>query len=270
MANTTHVLIKAYAKVNLVLDVLGKESSGYHLIQTILHEVHSLYDVIEFEKGSGGVSFSCANPLLMFDESNTVVKAISLFEKHFGKKVTGKFFVTKNIPLRSGLGGGSSDAAATLKLLAREYEVSCCGVDPVEGCHEQECPLFALAVQIGMDVPFFINGGTQLAIHYGEQLTPLLSAAPFFDCEILAADVHTKVSTAHAYNQLDISLCGKNIEHTRNFLQALADGDSQKMFDSLHNDFDKNPTSDGSMKIMLTGSGGAKVRIMPKTHAFPS
>ena len=267
---STRTQIKAYAKVNLTLDVLGKESSGYHLIQTILHEVHSLYDVIEFQKNDEGISFICSNTQLVFDNSNTIIKAITLFEKKFSKKVAGTFEITKNIPLCSGLGGGSSNAAATLKLLVREYGVSCCGVDPVEGCHEQECPLFALAAQIGMDVPFFINGGTQLATHYGELLTPLLSAAPFLDCRIQTENVASKVSTQHAYSELDLSTCGKNTEHTRNFLDALADGDVRTMFESLHNDFEKNPTNSGSEKIMLAGSGGAKVRVAPKTHVFPS
>ncbi len=120
MMISTRTQIKAYAKVNLTLDVLGKESLGYHLIQTILHEVHSLYDVIEFQKGDDGICFSCANSQLVFDDSNTIVKAITLFEKKFSKKVAGTFEITKNIPLCSGLGGGSSNGAATLKLLVRE------------------------------------------------------------------------------------------------------------------------------------------------------
>ncbi len=261
---------KAYAKVNLVLDVLLRTPSGYHEIQTILHEVSSLYDEISFLKAPAGVTFFCKNPRLEFDEKNTIVRAIELFEKKFEQKVGGHFSLTKNIPLRSGLGGGSSDAAATLKLLVRAYDVRCCTLDMsptgvVDSCHEAGCPLFDLAREIGMDVPFFINGGTQLATHFGEKLMPLMTVAPYFDFEIINTGV--EVSTADAYNALNLAECGKNIDKTHEFLSALSDGDALKMIQAMHNDFEvgapHNPIN-LSEKIMLAGSGGAKVRILTK------
>lgn len=264
---------RAYAKVNLVLDVLEKTASGYHSIQTILHQVTSLYDELSFEKGGAGVTYFCRDPRLEFDEKNTIVRAVSLFEKAFSKKVGGHFSLTKRIPLRSGLGGGSSDAAATLKLLVRAYDVHCCVLDTpagvVDSCHDLDCPLFKIAREIGMDVPFFINGGTQLATHFGEKLMPLMSVAPYFDFEII--NTGREVLTVEAYNALNLAECGKNIDKTHEFLAALSDGDAQKMLDAMHNDFDavpqgapENLNHPNSEKILLAGSGGAKARILTK------
>ncbi len=285
--------ILASAKVNLTLDVLKKTESGYHEIQSVVHEIPSLFDVITFEKAinhvnstevnssdqagnNQNVTFFSTNPLLKFNENNTLVKAIKLFEEKFDKRVYGHFSITKNIPMCSGLGGGSSDAAAALKILVSAYGVNCCTVDTgnitdVERCHAPRCVLFEIARLIGMDVSFFINGGTQLSTHFGEVLTPLNSAAEFLDCAVIQTGVET--FTEDAYKSLNLFNCGFNIHKTDFFIEALKYGDTTKMLDSLHNDFDlvesmvendqtdNHANTENFLRTLLAGSGGARVRI---------
>lgn len=224
--------IKSPAKVNLALDILGRDPSGYHFIQTIFHEI-DLHDVIEIEKIPKGIEIECTNPDVPTDETNTVHKAVKLlgldgFHVH----------ITKNIPPKSGLGGGSSNAAAVLKALAPDLK-------------KEE--LAKLAAKIGMDTPFFIYGGTALGTHFGEKITPL----PRIKGLKIELDFHPSgISTKEAYLKIDLTLCGKNIQKTEEMLAAIRAGNLRKIIKNIHNDFQK---TEGSP--YLTGSGRARFNI---------
>lgn len=153
--------IVAPAKINLFLEVKKKRSDGYHSIESIMQAV-SLYDTITIEPAAKDVSLACNLPGLATDSSNLVVKAAMLLKKELKIDTGVKVVLDKRIPLGAGLGGGSSDAAATLKGLLRIWKK-----------HLSYRKLVGLASKIGADVPFFLRGGTALARGIGDVLTPL-------------------------------------------------------------------------------------------------
>jgi len=171
------LIAPAPAKVNISLWVKGKRPDGYHEIITVMHTVN-LYDFLTFmpsDKFELTVEGSSSLPL---NRSNLIVKAAEVFKEATGIKPKVKVTLKKRIPVGAGLGGGSSNAAATLKALNRLYG------EPLSGSELQQ-----LAAQIGSDVPFFIRGGLALAYGRGEKLKTyspvnfrLLLVYPNFSC----------------------------------------------------------------------------------------
>jgi 4-diphosphocytidyl-2-C-methyl-D-erythritol kinase len=151
--------LKAYAKVNLVLEVLGRRADGYHEIASVMQTI-GLYDVLTFE-AAGEIEFSCSTPGLQ-EDNNLVGSAARALRQATGKKAGARIVLEKKIPRTAGLGGGSSDAAAALKGLNRLWGL---GLTPEK--------LAEIAAGIGSDVPFFIYGGTCLVEGRGESITPL-------------------------------------------------------------------------------------------------
>jgi 4-diphosphocytidyl-2-C-methyl-D-erythritol kinase len=151
----------AYAKINLGLRILGRRADGYHELETIFQEI-SVRDVLTIMVQPGGIIVGCSDPAIPADESNLVWRAAALLRQRAGVDQGCIIQIKKNIPVGAGLGGGSSDAAATLKALNREW-----GVDwPVTR-------LEPLAAELGSDVPFFLYGGCALGRGRGEILEPL-------------------------------------------------------------------------------------------------
>lgn len=151
----------APAKINLTLEVLGKRPDGYHEVRTILQTV-SLCDSFHFESGQR-LGFNSSLPEWKAEES-LVAKSARLLRETAGCRRGATITVDKRIPLTSGLGGDSSDAAATLRGLNRLWKLDL----PPEA-------LLKLAAQLGSDVPFLIHGGTALAAGRGDKLTQLPS-----------------------------------------------------------------------------------------------
>ena len=149
--------VKAPAKINLTLEVLGKRPDGYHEIRSVVQAV-DLCDTLHFSEARG-ISFTCDLPGWSAEKS-LVSKAAELLRGGKGAAVT----IEKRIPLLSGLGGDSSDAAAVLR-----------GLNDLWRLALSDEKLLALAAQLGSDVPFFIRGGTALASGRGEIIEPLPS-----------------------------------------------------------------------------------------------
>lgn len=152
--------IYAPAKVNLVLEVLGKYEDDYHQICSIVQAV-DLQDILNFELADE-ISFKCSEPSL--EEGNLVTEAAMLLKEVTEYSKGARIEVDKHIPWGVGLGGGSSDAATTLLALNELW-----------GVHLSRSSLLRLASRIGSDVPFFIYGGTALVEGRGEKVTPLSS-----------------------------------------------------------------------------------------------
>ena len=148
------ITIQAYAKVNLGLEVLNKRLDGYHEILTILQTI-DLYDTVVFRPASG-IVFNSDSPRLNSSD-NLVVQAANLLKSVVGVTSGASISLNKRIPISSGLGGGSSDAAATLK-----------GLTQLWGLQLSIEDLLQIAVQLGSDVPFFLHGGTAIAAGRGE------------------------------------------------------------------------------------------------------
>ncbi len=186
----------APAKINLGLLVRGRRPDGYHEIETVLQMV-SLYDEISIAEGGEGIDLTLDAPGLPEGEENLVVRAARLFCRELGKEPQLRIALKKKIPVGAGLGGGSSDAAATLAGLNRFW-----------GNPLSRERLMALAVQLGMDVPFFLFSATALATGRGEILKALPSPAP--PLWVLLVHPVRKISTREVYEGLKLGLTTKH------------------------------------------------------------
>ena len=180
---------KAYAKINLFLDVLRKRTDNYHDIVSIMQTV-DWYDLIEIGKSvSDEINIETNSPDLPLDNNNTVYRAARLFMDAIHSTVGLDIRLKKNIPIAAGMAGGSADAAAVLRAANRLFD------DPLS--LEQ---LLVLAQQIGADVPFCLLGGTRVARGIGAELEEI-SLCP--DCFIVCAKLGNGVSTPEAYRGID-------------------------------------------------------------------
>ncbi len=184
------MLVKAYAKVNLSLDVVGKRKDGYHLLKMIMQNI-DLYDVLKIDEVKTGIHICCNNRYIPCDRRNLVYKAAKLFIDKYNIENGVSINIDKKIPVSAGLAGGSADAAAVLKAMRNIYtpEVS-------------DGQLSELALNIGSDVPYCIIGGTALCEGIGEKVTPL---TPFRGHILILIKPPFGVSTAEVYKSLDIS-----------------------------------------------------------------
>ncbi len=180
--------LKAYAKINLGLDVLGRLSNGYHEVKMVMQTV-DIYDELSFEKIPEGIEIVTDCGELPLDENNLIYKAIRLMQETY--RVTGgvRVELQKNIPIAAGMAGGSTDAACALRAMNILFQL---------GATDAE--LQNLGVKIGADVPYCVCGGTVLAEGIGEKLTPL-KAVP--DCCLLVAKPNINVSSKYVYEHLD-------------------------------------------------------------------
>lgn len=178
----------APAKINLFLDVLRKRSDGYHDIGTLFQTIGA-GDTLRAQTERGGeIRLSYDRPQEYPVHSDLVYKAALLLQKEYGVSAGARLHLEKRMPLGAGLGGGSADAAACLRLLNRIWGV---------GATLPE--LARLGARLGADVPFLVEGGTALAGGIGDELEPLLPAQLPKDHVLLVATPHCAVPTAAAY-----------------------------------------------------------------------
>lgn len=157
MKKTRRILLQAHAKVNLGLLVLNKRSDGYHDIETIFQEI-AWHDVVELTFAPG-ISMECTLPGLPVDASNLCIRAAAHLRQWTNFEGGAHIRLVKNIPIGSGLGGGSSDAAAVLRGLNSLWETAL-----------PDDELLRLGAELGSDIPFFIHGGTAFGSGRGEML----------------------------------------------------------------------------------------------------
>lgn len=184
--NTKYVSLKANAKVNIGLSVKGKREDGYHLIDTVMQSV-SLSDNITVLP-SKKIFVFCSKRALS-GEKNIAFKAARLFFEKTGINGGATVFIKKNIPSPAGLGGGSADAAAILLALDKLYETNL-----------SKEALTEMALYLGADVPFFIDGGTKRAQGIGEILT---SVIPLSQGYFVLIKDGKKQSTGQMYSKID-------------------------------------------------------------------
>lgn len=154
------IVVTAPAKINIGLNIVAKRADGFHNIETIFYPL-DLSDELTFSKADEFV-FSSNDENLNKEKTNLIIKAKELLENFCNKKFSVKIYLNKNIPIGAGLGGGSSNAASTLIALNKFYDLN---ID--------EKDLSKLALQLGSDVPFFINPVPSFAESRGENLHPL-------------------------------------------------------------------------------------------------
>lgn len=182
------IMLKAYAKINLGLDVLGKREDGYHEVRMIMQTIR-LYDKLNMKKlNKDEIIIKTNLAYLPTNENNLVYRAIQMLKEEFNIKQGIYVELQKHIPVAAGLAGGSSDAAAALTGMNRLFQLKLTTTD-----------LMQRAVKLGADVPYCILGGTALSEGIGEVLTPL---APMPKAYILIAKPPINVSTKYVYENL--------------------------------------------------------------------
>ena len=212
--------VKCPAKINLSLDVLSRRDDGYHNLSMIMQEVN-LFDTIIFELSEGHEVFLASNdPDVPTDDRNLIVKATKLFFEETKLQASAKIYLDKKIPSGAGLGGGSSDAAGTLKALNNAFG------NPIS-----VDKLALMSKQLGADVPFFLYGGCMLAEGIGEILTPLPSLK---NVHILLAKPPVFVSTAYVFKNLSLDNI-KAHPDTKKVIEALRQSDLDLLAASCKN-----------------------------------
>ena len=190
MPKRLKLTVRAHAKVNLDLRVLGVRADGYHELRTVFQTIE-LHDTLVCSEKPGPFTLKCRNPVVPLDATNLVWKAAAALWTALGRSGEIRDAVVqidKKIPVEAGLGGGSSDAAAALLALGRLW-----GGAPVTLLRE-------VGATIGSDVPFFLSGGTALGLGRGEEIYPLVDLPPHY---VVIVRPPFGVSTAEAYAWYD-------------------------------------------------------------------
>lgn len=246
--------LKALAKINLGLDVLGRKENGYHDVRMVMQTIY-LYDDVLLEKTKKpGIRLETNLPYLPVDMNNIAYKAADLLQNEFSLQEGISIRLKKRIPVSAGMAGGSTNAAAVLFGMNRMFGL---------GLSEQE--LMERGVTLGADVPYCIMRGTVLAEGIGEILTPL---SPMPKCYVLIAKPGISVSTKTVYEKFDALT---EIDHPDidGLIEGLDEADLQKVADRMGNVLEGVTIGDypvieriknvmkqeGALNAMMSGSG---------------
>lgn len=252
---------KAYAKINLSLDILRKRKDGYHELKMIMQTV-SLYDEIYIEK-SDTISIECNKDDIPLNNKNLAWKAADAFFNYTSINSGCKIKLIKHIPDGAGLGGGSSDAATVLLALNEIYNTNITNEE-----------LINIAVKIGADVPFFILKGTCLAEGIGEKLTKIENNT---DPYILIHKPSFSISTKWAYENLKLD--NKNNYNVDKIVENLKDKNYnfKDIFNYLEdvsvskypqiNDIKNKMKNYGATAALMSGSGSSVFGIFTDKNA---
>jgi 4-diphosphocytidyl-2-C-methyl-D-erythritol kinase len=217
-------MLRTPSKINLFLKVTGRCDNSYHTLRTFFAPLCEPADEIKIDFNSeSGISINCDTPGVPCDERNLCYKAASKYAKFCGLEPSWEITLHKNIPVAAGMGGGSSDAAAVLRLLNDEYK-------KLSGSE-----LSSIALECGADVPFFLNPRPALAAGVGEVFEyPEIN---FPEIPLLLINPKFPISAAWAYKNLSPNIIGKlDSGFESKFLDALSKADLKKLASLIHND----------------------------------
>jgi 4-diphosphocytidyl-2-C-methyl-D-erythritol kinase len=210
--------MRAPAKVNLFLEVLGKRPDGYHEIATLMVAV-DLFDTLKFkEEFSGDIRLTCSSPFLSTGPDNLVLRAAELLKKRTGCKKGAKVRLTKRIPLEAGLGGGSSDAAGTLVGLNRLWKL---------GLARKR--LASLGAELGSDVAVFFSTPAAWCTGRGERVKGLRLGKPIW---FVLVAMPMGLSTAQVYQSVRVPPKPQGGEEIKRAVQM---GNVKEIGRRLHN-----------------------------------
>lgn len=238
-------------KINIGLHILDKRTDGFHNIETIFYPINQLSDVLEITPNSTKKSFTQKGILIEHQQENLVEKACRLLEKHYDIPPT-DIFLYKKIPVGSGLGGGSSDAAYTLKLLNTLFKLEL-----------NTTQLKQYAAQLGSDCPFFIDNIPALGTGKGEQLSPC-RLPQLSEKYIVIVKPDIQISTAEAYRhctpvQRNVSL-RETVKNPLPLWKDLLENDFEKTLFPCYPKLKKLKEylyDQGAIYASLSGSGAA-------------
>ena len=232
--------VRAPAKVNLYLKVLGRRTDGYHNIETLFQAI-DLEDELTIEPGTGRSVLEVDGHPDLETADNLVMRAIGWIERETGKSINVKIRLKKSIPVAGGLGGGSSDAAATLLGIRELFDLPLSDESLAQG-----------GSALGADVPFFFKGGTAIGQGIGDRLTAIPMST---DYGLILVNPGFSVSTALVYREFSGTLTGK----AGNDRLRDVPRDCQGWEILLHNDL--QPVSEGlypkiaKVRMALEGAG---------------
>lgn len=253
-----YIEIKAPAKINIGLSILSKRADGFHNLSTLFCPISDLFDVLTFEPSDDFI-FECNTDSVPNDHSNLVVKAKNILEMVTEKRINVKITLNKQIPSQAGLGGGSSDAAATLISLNEMFRLGL--------TYEQ---LINLSLKLGSDVPFFIKSKPAIGTSRGEILD-------YLDLEItepiLLINPGINISTKEAFQNiapLDAGFDFRSIIVHDKLDYALMKSNVKNDFEKYV--FGKYPVierikkqlyNNGALFALMSGSGSTVYGIFP-------
>lgn len=217
--------VKAAAKINLMLDVLGTLPDGYHSLFMVMQSV-SCFDTVCVEKtGKGGIEVEAPDSRVPAGENNIVYKAAKLFFAWTGMKNPGvRIGIEKRIPMAAGLAGGSADAAGTLYCLREMFAPDL-----------PQQTLLGIGECVGADVPFSLTGGTALCMDKGGVIAPL---RPLSDCFVVLCKPDMDVSTKNAYQKIDEAPRLRHLDKNA-MLYAVHNGDFSLLCEKAGNVFEQ-------------------------------
>lgn len=212
------VFVQAPAKLNLYLEVLGKRPDGYHEIESLMVAIDLRDSLVFTDDPSGNLALSCDDPALPTDATNLVMKAAARLRQVSGTRNGARIELSKRIPARAGLGGGSSDAAATLVGLNRLWNLN-----------QSSRQLDAIAATLGSDVPFFLGDRAAVCRGRGERVEPV-SIAQSLHFVLICPEVG--VPTSDAYARVVVPGSPNSISSC---LEAFCEADTSRLGPALFN-----------------------------------
>jgi 4-diphosphocytidyl-2-C-methyl-D-erythritol kinase len=221
----TTCFVRAYAKINLTLDVLGRRPDGYHDLLTIMQTV-DIFDTICFTAVEDKQVHLVCSVAALSTAENLALRAAQLLRQRFAIKQGVMIEIIKRIPVAAGLGGGSSDAAAVLLALRQWWQLDASPADMLE-----------MAALLGSDVPFFLTGGLALCEGRGERVTNLTAYCPRAIRWLLLLKPALSVSTATVFKSLPTSDYTDG-SHSRAVLAALGAQEALE-HEYLHNSLER-------------------------------
>ena len=217
------MIIKAFAKINLAIDVKKKDENGYYDIDMVTLSI-TLHDVLEMEQliSRHGIFITSDDPSLICDEGNLAFKALKAMEDNFSFSKGYRIQIYKRIPMNAGLGGGSADAAGIIRAICKLYNMD---------AHDPK--IIKVARSIGSDVPFCLLNKPARVLGTGENIIPLDSK---LDYHVIIIKPHKGLSTKDVYEKYD-TIPEEEREHPdiSALIEAIKIGDEQKMFENMKN-----------------------------------
>lgn len=260
------IRLKTPAKINLYLKVISKRRDGYHNINTILQMV-SLYDSLTFKEIDAGVELISEEPALSQEKDNLVYRAALAFIREFNVKKGVRVRLKKGIPVAAGLGGGSSDAAATLIGLARLW-----------GFQNRRERLIRIGATLGTDVPFFFHGPLALASGRGDRVYPM---TPMPVTWFVLVNPGFPILTREAYREIDKFILTKGQDNIKistlwrvnlgiESLAGFLYNDLEKAVIGLHpelREIKEELRELGAKDVLMSGSGPTIFGIFPDRYS---
>ena len=246
---------RAYAKINLALDVFNIREDGYHDINSIMIPIN-FYDELEISIASEN-SFNCNKSFIRFDEHNSIIKMINVVKQKYN--INDNFYVNLNkvVPMQAGLGGGTSDAGSTLRILKKMYSLNLSKEDERRLC-----------VAVGADVLFNYYNKPAVVSGIGDYVEPFVMKKEY---NVLIVKPRSGVSTKDAYEKLDMNICDHpNIDNLKSALikgediKGLLGNSLEQPALILNKEIEKIKNTlinNGATNVLMSGSGSSVFAI---------